>query len=121
MCDNTEITEEQKADKLWPLKIQFITLGLLPLILVAINIPDSLKEQFPLLDRLYDIGTIAVAIVLLFAFPIGLIGFRQGRDEKLRPRLNRKTMILGAVNCIIGAMFVGIVLMVLFFGFVVGI
>lgn len=112
---------EQKNEKVWPFRIQFITLALIPLILVAINIPDSAVLGSWILGGLRRIGLAAVGVVLLFAFPIGMIGFRNARDEKMRLDLERATMYLGVANCIVGAMFVGIVLMILFFTFVMGV
>ena len=114
---------EQKtnSERKWPFKIQFITLALIPLIIITVNIPDHIADQYPVMGMLYRIGTIAVVAVFLFAFPIGMIGFLNARDEKVPIKLNTATKMLGVTNCVIGALFVGIVSMILFFTFVMGI
>lgn len=112
---------EEQGERIWPFWIQFITLALIPLIIITINIPDSIIDRFPAMQRLFDFGAVAVGAVFLFAFPIGMIGFLNARDEKVRPKLNTATKALGVANCIIGAMFVGVVLMILFFTFVEGV
>lgn len=115
IADAREEEMEQKNGKIWPFRIQFITLALIPFILVTINIPDSVAQASALMETVRRIGIIAVVAVLLFSFPVGMIGFLNARDEKVWPQRNRVTMILGVINCILGAMFVGIVLMYLFF------
>ena len=106
---------DEKKNRVWPFRIQFITLALIPLILVTINLPDHITEESSPLGGLPVVGTIAAGIELLFAFPIGMIGFLNARDEKVRPDLNKAAMVMGVINCIVGAMFVGIVLMILCF------
>ena len=112
---------EEDKTRTWPFKIQFITLALIPLIIIAVNIPEDARESVAVLDKFFDFGVVAVGIVLLFAFPIGMIGFLNARKEKVPYRLNMATMVLGVANCIAGALFVGVVLMILFFTFVKGI
>lgn len=107
--------EDNKKKRVWPFRIQFITLAMIPLILVTINLPEHMTEEASPTSALPSIGIIAAGIVLLFAFPVGMIGFLNGRDEKLKPNLNSVTMVMGVINCIIGAMFVGILLMLLCF------
>ena len=109
------------GEKRWPFWIQFITIALLVVIIVAINIPNSAVKEYYALKVLYNIGMISAGIVFFCAFPIGMIGYRNARKEAMLPRLEMPTKVLGVANCLIGAMFVGIVLMILFFGFVVGV
>lgn len=112
---------EEIGKKKWPFRIQFITIALLPLIIVTINIPNSAVNEYFSLKVLYDIGMVSIGIVLFGAFPIGMVGYLNARKEAVLPRLEMPTKVLGVINCIIGAMFVGIVLMIIFFGFVVGV
>ena len=112
---------EEKNGRKWPFKIQFITLAMLPLILAAVNIPESFKASYPILEKVFNLGAVGVGAIFLFAFPIGMIGFLNARKEKVHPKLNTATKMLGVTNCVIGAMFVGIVLMILFFTFVEGV
>lgn len=113
--------EEKNEGRMWPFRIQFITLVLLLLIIITINIPTGIVKQFAFLQKLFDLGMVGVGAVFLFAFPIGMIGFLNARDEKVRPRFNSATKVLGVINCVVGAMFVGIVLMILFFSLVKGV